>query len=72
MTMSKVAPATPSSTAATTVACRLALGSTMARLTTAAMTSAPANSIHETRWPSRPMTGRRTPSTIQAQNTLRL
>ena len=39
---------------------------------TAAMTSAPANSIQETRWPRRPINGNRTPSTIHAQNTLRL
>lgn len=62
----------PTSTAAITVAWMLAFGSTSARFTIAAMTARPASSSQETRWPSRPSSGMRTPSTIQAQNTFRL
>jgi hypothetical protein len=62
----------PTSSAATIVACRLACGSTSARFTTAAMTASPDSSSQDTRWPSRPSSGIRTPSTIQAQNTFRL
>ena len=49
MTMSNVAPATPTSTAASTVALSDAAGSTSARLTTAAITKTPDSTIHETR-----------------------
>ena len=37
------------------VASRLARGSVRPRFSVAAITSTPASSIHETRWPSRPM-----------------
>src|SRR4028118_1833122 len=44
----------------------LADGSWNARLSTAAITKAPATSSQETRWPSRPSSGMRTPSTTPA------
>ncbi len=70
--MSKVAPAAPTRIAAIAAAMMSALGSISARLATAAITSTPASSSHDTRCPSRPMIGSFTPSTAQAQIHLRL
>jgi hypothetical protein len=72
ITMSNVAPATATRIAAIAVRATLAVGSWNARFAIAAITSVPATTSHDTRWPSRPSTGRRTPSTTQAQRNLRL
>jgi len=72
ITTSNVAPAAPTRIAAVAVEAMLAAGSISARLTTAATTSAAVTISQDTRWPSRPITGRRTPSTTHAHKNFKL
>jgi hypothetical protein len=70
--MSNVAPATPTSTAASATVVRACCGSRLPRRTTVAITNPPVTHNHERRWPKRPSSGMRTLSTSGAHRNLKL
>src|SRR3954469_22298213 len=72
MMMSKVAPAMPTTMAASATAKSACAGSARPRNITAAITSTPTSQSQLRRWPKRPITGSRTLSTIGAQTNLEL